>query len=402
MYDLERAFREAHGPAVATLVRIFGDMALAEDAVQDAFVLAMDRWPRDGIPGNPVGWIVSTARNRAIDVIRREARGRQLSAQAFYRREAQVVDDSSEEIGVMRDDQLRLVFTCCHPAIKPEHQVALTLRLIAGMSPAEVARAFLVSEATIAKRLTRAKYKIRAAHIAYRVPDDAQLPERLRAVLATLYLIYNAGADDRASRGELRAEAIRLARLLVDLMPDEPEAIGLVALMVLSESRMPARASQEVVLLRDQDRASWDATLIAEGQRLVLACLRRGRPGPYQIQAAIQGIHCAASTYDDTDWLAVVRLYDRLVTMMPTPVVRLNRAIAVAETDGPQVALDLIDGLSPELDSYHLLHAARATMLRRLGHTDEARMAFLLAAELAPLESERTFLNENAAALGGQ
>jgi len=402
MDDIERAFREAHGPAVATLVRVFGDISLAEDAVQDAFASAMDRWPRDGVPDNPAGWIVSTARNRAIDFVRREARGRQLSAQALYRREAQVVDDPGEEIGVMRDDQLRLVFTCCHPAIRPEHQVALTLRLIAGMSPAEVARAFLVSEATMAKRLTRAKYKIRAAHIAYRVPDVAELPERLRAILATLYLIYNAGADDRAGRGELRAEAIRLARLLVDLMPDEPEAIGLLALMLLSESRMPARATQEIVLLRDQDRGSWNPTLIAEGQRLVLACLRRGRPGPYQIQAAIQGVHCAAGTYDDTDWPAVVRLYDRLVALMPTPVVRLNRAIAVAETNGPQVALDLIDDVATELDTYHLLHAARATMLRRLGRTDEARATFRRSADLAPLESERTFLAENAAALEGR
>ncbi|MGH3463029.1 MAG: RNA polymerase sigma factor [Kribbellaceae bacterium] len=398
--DVERTFRQAYGPAVATLVRVFGDISLAEDAVQDAFVSAMDRWPRDGIPDNPAGWIVTTARNRAIDVARREARGRDLSAQAVYAPGTEAVEVPGEEIGVMRDDQLRLVFTCCHPAIRPEHQVALTLRLVAGLSPPEVARAFVVSEATMAKRLTRAKYKIRAAHIAYRVPDDAELPERLRAVLATLYLIYNAGADNRTGRGELRAEAIRLARLLVELMPDEPEAVGLLALMLLSESRIPARGSREVVLLRDQDRGRWDARLIAEGQRLVLACLRRGRPGPYQILAAIQGVHCAAGTYDDTDWPAVVRLYDRLAALVPTTVVRLNRAIAVAETDGPQVGLELIDKVAAELDAYHLLHAARATMLRRLGRTDEARDAFRRAADLAPLETERRFLAENAAALG--
>ena len=400
--DVEHTFRQAYGPAVATLIRVFGDISLAEDAVQDAFVLAMDRWPRDGIPDNMAGWIVTTARHRAIDLARREARGRELSAQAGYALETVAVDVPDVEIGVMRDDQLRLVFTCCHPAIRPEHQVALTLRLIAGMSPAEVARAFLVSEAAMAKRLTRAKYKIRAAHIAYRVPDDTELPERLRAVLATVYLIYNAGADDRAGRGELRAEAIRLARLLVELMPDESEAVGLLALVLLSESRIPARGSGEVVLLRDQDRGRWDARLIAEGQRLVLACLRRGRPGPYQIQAAIQGVHCAAGSYDDTDWPAVVRLYDRLVALMPTSVVRLNRAIAVAETDGPQVALELIDEVAAELDAYHLLHAARATMLRRLGRTNEAHAAFRRAADLAPLESERRFLTENAAALGGR
>jgi RNA polymerase sigma-70 factor (ECF subfamily) len=400
MDEVEHAFREAYGPAVSTLVRIFGDISLAEDAVQDAFVSAMDRWPRAGIPDNAAGWIVATARNRAIDVVRRETRGRELSAQAIHGPETASLDNQADEVGVMRDDQLRLVFTCCHPAIRPEHQVALTLRLIAGMSPAEVARAFLVSEATMAKRLTRAKYKIRAAHIAYRVPNDDELPERLRAVLATLYLIYNTGADDRTGRGELRTEAIRLARLLVELMPDEPEAVGLLALLLLCESRMASRGAQEVVLLRDQDRQRWNASLIAEGQRLVLASLRRGRPGPYQIQAAIQGVHCAARTHDDTDWPAVVRLYDRLVAMMPTPVVRLNRAIAVAEIDGPRVALDLMDDVAAELDGYHLLHASRATMLERLGHAADARSAFDRAADLAPTDPERGFLRDRAAALG--
>ena len=394
MDDVERAFREAHGRAVATLVRVFGDISLAEDAVQDAFVTAVDRWPRDGIPPNPAGWIVTTARNRAIDVLRRDERGREL-----YRRMAaghangEAVKDPGKALDAMRDDQFRLIFTCCHPAIKVEHQVALTLRLIGGLSPAEVARAFLISEATMTKRLVRAKYKIKAARIPYRVPSEAELPARLRAVLSVLYLIYNAGADDPAGRGDLSREAIRMTRELVALMPSEPEALGLLALMLLCESRARARGTADIAMLRDQDRTKWDRALIEEGQDLVLACIRRGRTGPFQLQAAIHGIHCAAPTFEDTDWPAIVRFYDRLVAVMPTPVVRLNRAIALAETEGPALALAQVDEVAAALEDYHLLHATRGAMLQRLGRAEEAADAYARAAALAPTEPEIRFLS---------
>ncbi len=380
MDDVERAFRAAHGPAVATLIRLFGDIGLAEDAVQDAFVTAVDRWPRDGVPDNPAGWIVTTARNRAVDVVRRNRRGRELTegiASDRLRAEA-------ESPELLRDDQLRLVFTCCHPALRVEHQVALTLRLIGGLTPAEVAAAFLVSAETMAKRLVRARYKIKAAGIPYRVPGEAELPGRLRAVLSVLYLIYNAGADD-VGRGYLRAEAIRLTRLLAALMPDEPEVVGLLALMLLSDARVPARGG-DLVLLKDQDRSRWDRALIAEGQALVLTCLRRRRLGPFQLQAAIQALHCAAARYEDTDWTAIARFYDRLIAIMPTPVVALNRAIALSETEGPAHGLLLLDEISDDLADYHPLHAARGSMLRRLGRRTEAANAYARAAELARTE----------------
>lgn len=399
MKDVERAFRAAHGPAVATLTRIFGDITLAEDAVQDAFVTALDRWPRDGVPDNPAGWIVTTARNRAIDVVRRNRRGRELTegiASDRLRAESSAEWESSE---MMRDDQLRLVFTCCHPAIRVEHQVALTLRLIAGLTPSEVASAFLMSEEAMAKRLVRAKYKIKAARIPYRVPDDAELPGRTRAVLSVLYLVYNAGADD-IRRSHLRAEAIRLTRLLTVLMPDEPEAVGLLALMLLSDARVPARGGDtEVVLLKEQDRSRWDQALIAEGQELVLMCLRRRRLGPYQLQAAIQAMHCAASRYEDTDWEAIVRFYDRLVAVMPTPVVALNRAVAVAETQGPGEALHLLDDIAGELANYHPLHAARGSMLHRLGRRTEAAEAYARAADLARTLPTSQFLRKQSETL---
>jgi RNA polymerase sigma-70 factor (ECF subfamily) len=394
MDDVERAFRAAHGQAVATLARLFGDITLAEDAVQDAFVTAVERWPRDGVPDNPAGWIVTTARNRAVDVVRRNRRGRELVegiASDRLRLEYSAEAAASEP---MRDDQLRLVFTCCHPAIRVEHQVALTLRLIAGLSPSEVAAAFLVSEETMAKRLVRAKYKIKAARIPYRVPDGGDLPGRLRAVLSVLYLVYNAGADD-VSRGELRVEAIRLTRLLAELMPDEPEVVGLLALMLLSDARVPAHgADGAVVLLKDQDRSLWDRVLIAEGQALVLACLRRRRLGPFQLQAAIQALHCAAARYEDTNWTSIVRFYDRLITVMPTPVVALNRAIAVAETQGPRDGLRLLDEIAGELADYHPLHAARGSMLQRLGRRAEAAQAYARAAELARTEPATQFLRD--------
>jgi RNA polymerase sigma-70 factor, ECF subfamily len=392
MDDVERAFREAHGQAVATLTRIFGDLTLAEDAVQDAFVIAMGRWPNDGLPDNPAGWIVTTARNRATDVVRRERRGRALAEQVttdHLRAERAV---GPEVPTALPDDQLRLIFTCCHPALRLGHQVALTLRLVAGLTLAEVAAAFLVGEETMAKRLLRAKYKIRAASIPYRVPEGADLPRRLHAVLTVLYLIYNAGADDVGRRG-LRAEAIWLARVLVRLMPDEPEAAGLLALMLLSDARMPARCdAAQVVQLEDQDRSLWDRSLIAEGQELVLTCLRRRRLGPFQLQAAIQALHCAAARYEQTDWAAIVRFYDRLLAVMPTPVVALNRAVAAAETEGPAASLVLLDDLSADLAGYHLLHAARGSMLQRLGRRDEAAAAYGRAAALARTDADTAFL----------
>jgi RNA polymerase sigma-70 factor (ECF subfamily) len=393
MDDVERAFREAHGQAVATLTRLFGDITLAEDAVQDAFATAVHRWPLEGVPDNPAGWIVTTARNRAVDVVRRSRRGRELTEQMAADRLRAESATGPADPELVRDDQLRLVFTCCHPAIRVEHQVALTLRLIAGLTPAEVASAFLVSEETMAKRLVRAKFKIKAARIPYRVPGDAELPGRLRAVLSVLYLIYNAGADD-VRRRDLRAEAIRLTRLLVSLMPDEPEASGLLALMLLSDARMPARGDgADVVLLKDQDRSLWDRALISDGQALVLACMRLRRLGPFQLQAAIQALHCAARRYEETDWAAIVRFYDRLIAVMPTPVVALNRAVAVAETDGPTAGLALLDAVADELDGYHLLHATRGSMLERLGRRHEAAEAYDRAAALARTDAEVSFLS---------
>jgi RNA polymerase sigma-70 factor, ECF subfamily len=393
MDDVERAFREAHGQAVATLTRLFGDITLAEDAVQDAFVTAVDRWPGEGVPDHPAGWIVTTARNRAVDVVRRGRRGRQLTEQIATDRLRAERTTGPEESTPVRDDQLRLIFTCCHPALRVEHQVALTLRLIAGLTPAEVAAAFVVSDETMAKRLVRAKYKIKAAKIPYRIPDGAELPRRLRAVLSVLYLIYNAGADD-VRRRDLRAEAIWLTRVLVALMPDEPEAAGLLALMLLSDARMPARGDgAHVVLLKDQDRSLWDRSLIAEGQALVLACMRRRRLGPFQLQAAIQALHCAAACYEETDWAAIVRFYDRLIAVMPTPVVALNRAVAVAETEGPEAGLALLDGVVHDLDGYHLLHASRGSMLERLGRPNEAANAYDRAAALARTDADISFLS---------
>ena len=332
---VERVFREVYGQAVATLARVFGDISLAEDAVQDAFVIASDRWPRKGIPANPAGWIVTTARNRAIDHVRRVARGRELDTQlaADARLRDPDADMRYEEAGV-QDDRLRLIFTCCHPALRVEDQVALTLRLLGGLSVGEVAHSFLVSEPAMAKRLVRAKYKIKAAGVPYRIPPAPDLPDRLRGVLLVLYLIYNTGADD-PDRAALRTEGIRLARALVDLMPDEPEAAGLLALMLLCESRQPSRiAGGSFVLLRNQDRSGWDPMLIAEGQAIVRACIRRGRPGPFQIQAAIHAVHSRAKTFEATDWTQIVALYDQLLSLTPTSVVALNRAIAIGETLG--------------------------------------------------------------------
>jgi len=437
--DLDRVFRSEHGRVVATLTRRLGDIDLAEEAAQEAYLIALQRWPESGLPPNPGAWLTTTAHNRAIDRIRRESTRDSRQAQAPMI--SDTGDDPGDPISSVVDDRLRLMFTCCHPSLATSAQVALTLRLLGGLSVAEIAGAFLVDEAAMAKRLTRSKQKIKAARIPYRVPSDAELPGRLRGVLATLFLVFNegylpsappglptenpgtptepgnsvpvspvrvspvqvraesVGAAHGAIRTDLCAEAIRLTRILATLMPDEPEVLGLLALMLLTDARRASRVSGgSLVVLSDQDRSRWDQDLIAEGHDIVRGCLRRGRPGRYQILAAINAVHTDAASVHATDWRQVLALYDQLLAVDPSPIVALNRAIAIAEVDGPTAALEILDGLP--LAGYHAYQATRADLLRRAGSPEAAASAYQRALDLTGNPAERAFLRGRLDELG--
>jgi RNA polymerase sigma-70 factor (ECF subfamily) len=390
--SIERIYREEYGRIIASLARRFGDLDIAEDAAGEALLAAVERWPRDGVPPNPGGWLTTTAGNRAIDRIRRESH-----RDAKHQAALMISDDTPHEpVGVVEDDRLRLIFTCCHPALAPEARVALTLRLLGGLTVAEIAQAFLVPETTMAQRITRAKKKISVAKIPYRVPSPADLGERVNGVLAVIFLVFNEGylstsANASPIRDELTAEAIRLARILRGLLPGVPEVTGLLALMVLTEARRSARlADGSLVPLHEQDRGGWDRALIAEGHDLVRECLVIGRPGQYQLLAAINAVHTDAPTAGDTDWAQIAALYAQLYAIAPSPIVALNRAVAIAELDGPAVALAEVDRLS--LESYHPWHATRAELLRRMGRSDDARAAYDAALALIDNEAERAYL----------
>jgi RNA polymerase sigma-70 factor (ECF subfamily) len=414
-----RLFREEQGRAVATLIRVLGDFDLAEEAVQEAFVTALETWPSRGVPANPGAWITTTARNRAIDRLRRRAvlreKTQELQREAAIEAELAAIDqagdvEATEDGMPIPDDRLRLIFTCCHPALPLDARVALTLRTLGGLTTAEIARAFLVPEPTLAQRLVRAKRKIRDAGIPYVVPPMAVLPDRLDGVLRVLYLVFNEGymasSGDAVIRRELAAEAIRLARVLVTLLPDEPEATGLLALMLLHDARRDARVGPagELILLEDQDRARWDAAAVAEGTALARRALGQGRPGPYQVQAAIAALHDAAPSSDTTDWRQIAALYATLLRWEPSPVVELNHAVAIAMAEGPAAGLALMDGLQADgrLEGYVYLHAARADMLRRLGRWSEARSAYERALLLTANEAERAFLRRRIAEVGAR
>ncbi len=410
--QIERIFREEYGRVVASLARRFGDLDIAEEAASDALLVALERWPADGVPPNPGGWLTTTAGNKAIDRIRRDAKSDDKHRQAQRMQQMMTEQEPPDPTGVVTDDRLRLIFTCCHPALAPEARVALTLRLLGGLTVTEIADAFLVPETTMGQRITRAKKKIKAAHIPYRVPEAADLPGRLGAVLAVVYLVFNEGylssSGEAPIRDELTAEAIRLGRVLRGLLPETGEVAGLLALMLLTESRRRARvAAGELVPLHEQDRAGWDRTMIAEGHDLVRECLARAErtgqpPGQYQLLAAINAVHTDAPTAADTDWSQIATLYSQLYAVAPTPVVALNRAIAVAELDGPEVALAEVDRL-PEVErsmaSYHAWHATRADLLRRLGRSEEARAAYDAAIAATDNAAERAYLSRRRGSL---
>jgi RNA polymerase sigma-70 factor (ECF subfamily) len=395
---IERIYREEYGRIVSSLVRRFGDIDIAEEAAGEALLVAMERWPADGVPPNPGGWLTTTAANRAIDRIRRE------SHRDAKHRAALMIEnpEGHEPTGVVEDDRLRLIFTCCHPALAPEARVALTLRLLGGLTVAEIAQAFLVPETTMAQRITRAKKKIKDAHIPYRVPAAEDLAQRLAAVLAVVYLVFNEGylasSGDEPVREDLTAEAIRLGRILRALLPGDPEVAGLLALMLLTEARRTTRfAGGELVPLHEQDRGGWDRDLIAEGHGLVRECLALNRPGQYQLLAAVNAVHTDAPTASDTDWAQIATLYSQLYTVVPSPVVALNRAVAVAELDGAEVALAEVDRLP--LTTYHAWHATRADLLRRLGRSGDARAAYDAAIEATDNEAERAYLRRRRGSL---
>lgn len=390
---VERIYREEYGRIVAALVRRFGDIDIAEEAAAEALLKAVEKWPVDGVPPNPGGWLTTTAANGAIDKIRRESH-RDTKHQAAL----MITDDTPHEpTGLVEDDRLRLIFTCCHPALAPEARVALTLRLLGGLTVAEIAQAFLVPETTMAQRITRAKKKISLAKIPYKVPEAADLPQRLAAVLAVVYLVFNEGylsssAEADPIREDLTGEAIRLGRILRQLLPEVPEVAGLLALMLLTESRRPSRvAGGELVPLHEQDRGGWDRELIAEGHDLVRECLALGRPGPYQIQAAINAVHTDATAPSDTDWSQIAALYGQLQVLAPSPFVELNRAVAIAELDGPEVALAIVDRL--DMTAYHAWHATRADLLRRLGRSADARAAYDAAIAATDNSAEVAYLS---------